>query len=81
VQIFKILQAPFADHGSGSWLKLEDLADPKHAAYKHICRLCYRILKLSQHDYRKNQVCVWHFRLRLPMQAGCEQFIIVVLWE
>ncbi len=55
-QIFKILKAPFTDNGDGAMLKMEELADPRHAVYRHICRISYRILRLSQQAYRKNQV-------------------------
>uniref|UniRef100_A0A8C4Q080 Inositol 1,4,5-trisphosphate receptor n=1 Tax=Eptatretus burgeri TaxID=7764 RepID=A0A8C4Q080_EPTBU len=54
-QIFKLLQAPFVDSGDGPMLRMEELADQRHAPFRHICRLCYRVLRHSQQDYRKNQ--------------------------
>ncbi|XP_053261116.1 inositol 1,4,5-trisphosphate receptor type 2 isoform X6 [Podarcis raffonei] len=55
-QIFGILKAPFKDKaGEGAILRLEDLGDQRYAPYKYMLRLCYRILRHSQQDYRKNQ--------------------------
>ncbi|XP_019371248.1 PREDICTED: inositol 1,4,5-trisphosphate receptor type 2 isoform X3 [Gavialis gangeticus] len=55
-QIFGILKAPFKDKGGeGSMLRLEDLGDQRYAPYKYVLRLCYRVLRHSQQDYRKNQ--------------------------
>jgi len=65
LQVFNILQAPFSDTGDGALLCIQDLSNEKNAVYKHICRLCYRILKLSQHDYRKNQACANDFHSTL----------------
>ncbi|XP_060734023.1 inositol 1,4,5-trisphosphate receptor type 2 isoform X1 [Tachysurus vachellii] len=54
-QIFGILKATFADNEDGPILKLEDLGDQRNAPFKYMLQLCYRILRHSQQDYRKNQ--------------------------
>lgn len=56
-QIFGILKAPFTDEsGDGPMLKLEDLGDQRYSHFKYMFKLCYRVLRHSQQDYRKNQV-------------------------
>uniref|UniRef100_A0A7N8YJQ7 Inositol 1,4,5-trisphosphate receptor n=1 Tax=Mastacembelus armatus TaxID=205130 RepID=A0A7N8YJQ7_9TELE len=54
-QIFGLLKAPFIDSGKGPMLNLDELGDQRHTHYKYMLRLCYRVLRHSQQDYRKNQ--------------------------
>lgn len=75
-QIFKLLQAPFTDSGDGPMLRLEELADQRHAPFRHICRLCYRVLRHSQQDYRKNQV---HFGWRKFIEPLKDHFLQLTL--
>ncbi|RXN34507.1 inositol 1,4,5-trisphosphate receptor type 3 [Labeo rohita] len=55
-QIFGIIKAPFKTRGDDApLLKLDELSDQKYIPYQYMLRLCYRVLRHSQEDYRKNQ--------------------------
>ncbi|KAG1937067.1 inositol 1,4,5-trisphosphate receptor type [Pimephales promelas] len=54
-QIFGILKAPFSEIKDSPMPKLEDVGEQRNAAFKYMLQLCYRILRHSQQDYRKNQ--------------------------
>lgn len=56
-QVFRILKAPFIEHGNKNGLPMSELKDSKHGL-QPLFRLCYRILKHSQQSYRKNQVSI-----------------------
>uniref|UniRef100_A0AAQ4R0F6 Inositol 1,4,5-trisphosphate receptor n=1 Tax=Gasterosteus aculeatus aculeatus TaxID=481459 RepID=A0AAQ4R0F6_GASAC len=71
-QIFGILKAPFTDQGDGPMLKLEDLGDQRYAHFKYMLRLCYRVLRHSQQDYRKNQEYIAKKFTIMQSQIGYE---------
>eukprot|EP00118_Oscarella_pearsei_P014018 m.117174 g.117174 ORF g.117174 m.117174 type:complete len:2678 (+) comp37607_c0_seq1:123-8156(+) len=68
--VFQLLGAPFSTKKGPAMMTLEELAEKRNHTIKVICRLCYRIVKHSQADYRKNQETIAKkFRL-MQQQIG-----------
>ena len=54
------MQTPFADENvleKKPYFYLEELNDPRNGHLKQMMRYSYRILRLAQADYRRNQAC------------------------
>ncbi|XP_076840863.1 inositol 1,4,5-trisphosphate-gated calcium channel ITPR2 isoform X1 [Brachyhypopomus gauderio] len=54
-QIFGILKAPLGGGVDHPLVHLEELGEQCNAHFKYMLQLCYRVLRHSQQDYRKNQ--------------------------
>ena len=63
-QVFELLKAPFNKD-----TPMEMLLDKKFSPFRSICRLCYRMIKVSQQSYRKNQVCNYVNKNKVPQQS------------
>ncbi|KAK2710344.1 hypothetical protein QYM36_013859 [Artemia franciscana] len=67
--IFMILEFPDLATDKRPF-KLSDLKDANHSAYKTLCRLCYRLLKLSQKNCSKNQEYIAKYFGFMQKQIG-----------
>ena len=56
LQVFALLQAPFYSSGGRPLLEMGELRDKRNEHIRYLFQLCYQLVRLSQHNYRKNQV-------------------------
>ncbi|KAI0235730.1 Inositol 1,4,5-trisphosphate receptor type 1 [Lamellibrachia satsuma] len=71
-KVFRILKAPFKATAGGPHMKMEDLTSQRHTQLRQVFRLCYRVQKALQQNYRKNQEYIAKYLPFMQKQIGCD---------
>jgi hypothetical protein len=57
-EVFRILKIPLSRKEGKPLFELADLSEQKFEPLRNMYSLCYRVIELTQYNYRKNQVTI-----------------------